>query len=53
MGLTTYLTLIYTVLFIIDIYVFIKAKKRKKYLAFIIITVDNDNKNICFRLLMD
>lgn len=38
MGFTTYLILIYIVLFIADIYVFIKSREKKKYLAFIIIT---------------
>lgn len=38
MGLTTYLILIYIVLFIIDIYAFIKGKEKKKYQVFIIIT---------------
>ena len=38
MGFTMYLILIYIVLFNIDIFVFIKGKEKKKYLAFKVIT---------------
>ena len=39
MGFTMYLILIYLVLFIADIFAFIKGKENKKYLPFIIITI--------------
>ena len=39
MGFTMYLMLIYLVLFIADIFAFIKGKENKKWLPFIIITV--------------
>ena len=39
MGFTMYFMLIYLVLFIADIFAFIKGKENKKWLPFIIITV--------------
>ena len=39
MGFTMYLMLIYLVLFIADIFAFIKGKENKKWLPFIIITI--------------
>ena len=39
MGFTMYLMLIYLVLFIADIFAFIKGKENKKWLPFITITV--------------
>ncbi len=38
MGFTIYLAIIYLILFIIDIFAFIRGKKDKKWLAFIIIS---------------
>ena len=39
MGFTMYLMIIYLVLFIADIFAFIKGKENKKWLPFIIITI--------------
>ena len=38
MGFTTYLTAVYLLLFIIDIFAFLKGRKNEKWLPFIIIT---------------